>query len=54
LRKDEGLATRARAAAIARAVAVVRGRLDIDPNIPFKQLRILSGVMTVRFLFSRW
>jgi hypothetical protein len=55
LRKDDGLATRARAAAAAgRAVAVVRGRSDLGPNIPFKRLRILPGVMTVCFLFSRW
>jgi hypothetical protein len=42
--------TRARAAAAAGravAVAVARGRSDLGPNIPFKQLRILPGVMTV-------
>jgi hypothetical protein len=33
---------------------VVRGRSDLGPNIPFKRLRILPGVMTVCFLFSRW
>jgi hypothetical protein len=32
----------------------VRVRSDLGPNIPFKRLRILPGVMTVRFLFSRW
>jgi hypothetical protein len=26
---------------------VVRGRSDLGPNIPFKRLRILPGVMTV-------
>ena len=43
--------TRARAAAAAAgravAVAVARGRSDLGPNIPFKRLRILPGVMTV-------
>jgi hypothetical protein len=39
--------TRARAAAAGRAVAVARGRSDLGPNIPFKRLRILPGVMTV-------
>ena len=44
--------TRARAAAaagraVAVAVAVARGRSDLGPNIPFKRLRILPGVMTV-------
>jgi hypothetical protein len=29
---------------------VARGRSDLGPNIPFKRLRILPGVMTVRFL----
>jgi hypothetical protein len=33
---------------------VVRGRSDLRPNISFKRLRILAGVMTVCFLFSRW
>jgi hypothetical protein len=37
-----------------RAVAVVRGRSDLGPNIPFKWLCILPGVMIVCFLFSRW
>jgi hypothetical protein len=53
LRKDEGLATRARAAT-GWAVAVARGRSDLGLNIPFKRLRILPGVMTVCFMFSRW
>jgi hypothetical protein len=26
---------------------VARGRSDLGPNIPFKRLRILPGVMTV-------
>jgi hypothetical protein len=34
--------TRARVAA-----AAGRGSSDLGPNIPFKRLRILSGVMTV-------
>jgi hypothetical protein len=55
--------TRARAAAAGRAGpgravpcravpcrAVARGRSDLGPNIPFKRLRILPGVMTVCFL----
>jgi hypothetical protein len=46
--------TRARTTAAGRAVAVVRGRSDLGPNILSKRLRILSGVMTVHFLFSRW
>jgi hypothetical protein len=59
LRKDEGLATHARARrrrwpGRAVAVAVVCGRSDLGLNIPFKWLRILPGVMTVRFVFSRW
>ena len=40
------------AVAVAVAVArgswlVARGRSDLGPNIPFKRLRILPGVMTV-------
>jgi hypothetical protein len=58
LRKDEGLATRARSrrrrCRPGRAVAVVRGRSDLDPNIPFKRLHILPGVMIVCLPFSRW
>jgi hypothetical protein len=58
LRKDEGLATHARGrrrrSGRAVAMAVVRGRSNLGPNIPFKQLRILPGVMTVHFLFCRW
>jgi hypothetical protein len=55
LRKDKGHVTRARATtAVGRAVAVARGRSDLGPNIPFKRLHILPGVMTVRFLFSHW
>jgi hypothetical protein len=55
LRKDEELATRARARrrpGRAVAVAVVHGRSDLGLNIPFKWLRILPGVMTVCFRFS--
>jgi hypothetical protein len=42
--------TRARAAAAAGRAGpwlVARGRSDLGPNIPFKRLRILPGVMTV-------
>jgi hypothetical protein len=34
-----------------RAVLVARGRSDLGPNIPFKRLRILPGVMTVMITF---
>jgi hypothetical protein len=54
LRKDEGLATRARRHPRRPGQSVVRGRSDLGLNIPFKRLRILPGVMTVRFPFSRW
>ena len=46
---DKGVPhARARAAAAGRAVA--RGRSDLGPNIPFKRLRILPGVMTVMII----
>jgi hypothetical protein len=58
--KDYHTRARAAAAAAGRAVAVAvavavargswlvaRGRSDLGPNIPFKRLRILPGVMTV-------
>ena len=32
---------------VAEVVVVIRGRADLGPNIPFKQLCILPGVMTV-------
>jgi len=39
---------RAVAVAVARGSwLVARGRSDLGPNIPFKRLRILPGVMTV-------
>jgi hypothetical protein len=52
LRKDEELATHARAPPVGPGRG--RGRWDLGLNIPFKRLRILSRVVTVRFLFSRW
>jgi hypothetical protein len=54
LRKDERLATRTRCCCRRLGRAVARGRSDLGPNIPSKRLRIFLGVMTVRFLFSRW
>jgi hypothetical protein len=44
--------TRARHLRSGQPGLVTHGRSDLGPNIPFKQLHILSGVMTVHFLFS--
>jgi hypothetical protein len=53
LRKDEELATRTRVAAAAgRAVAVVCGRSDLGPNIPFKWLH--RPFLSVIFLLTAY